>query len=65
MPEAPGFLPVHIIEAGADGRSDDPSRDASSPIQVLLPGGRRIAVGAEFDPETLRRVIAALEVPRC
>jgi hypothetical protein len=28
---------------------------------VVLGEGRRIAVGPGFDPETLRRVVAALE----
>ena len=64
-PEPHRFLPVRVIEAGADCRSDDPSRDASSPIQLLLPGGRRIAVGVDFDPVTLRRVVATLEAPGC
>jgi transposase-like protein len=64
-PEAPCFLPVRIIEAEPDRRYHDPSGSVSSPIQVLLTGGRRIAVGADFDPETLRRVIATLEAPGC
>lgn len=61
----PSILPVRVIEAEADRRCHEPSGSASSPIQVLLPGGRRIAVGAEFDPDTLHRVIAALEALGC
>ena len=64
-PEVPRFLPVRVIEVEADRQADEPSPDASVPIQILLRGGRRIAVGADFDPETLRRVIATLEVPGC
>jgi hypothetical protein len=33
----------------------------SSPLTVLLPGGRRIEVNHGFDAGTLRKLIAALE----
>jgi hypothetical protein len=33
----------------------------SSPLTVLLPGGRRIEVNHGFDADTLRKLIAALE----
>jgi hypothetical protein len=57
---------VRLIGAEAGRPSHDPSDGVSSPIQVLLTGGRRIAVGAGFDPEILRRVVAAaLEGPGC
>jgi hypothetical protein len=31
------------------------------PLAIILPGGRRIVVGKGFDPETLRRLIDAIE----
>ncbi len=51
------FLPVHFAEvtappAGSTGRAA---------IEIVLDRGRRIAVGPGFDPETLRRVVTALE----
>ncbi|QDV34416.1 IS66 family insertion sequence element accessory protein TnpA [Tautonia plasticadhaerens] len=64
-PGGPCFLPVRVIEAEADRRSHEPSDGAASPIQILLTGGRRIAVGADFDPDILRRVVATLEAPGC
>jgi hypothetical protein len=53
----PAFLPVRFAEMIAPRRD----REASTAIEVILAGGRRIAVGPGFDPETLRQVVAALE----
>jgi hypothetical protein len=53
----PAFLPVRVAEVAA-GSPGPQSRPA---IEVVLGEGRRIAVGPGFDPETLRRVVAALE----
>lgn len=58
------FLPVRIVEA-ADSGSDRSIAGSTFPIQVLLGGGRRVAVGPGFDPDVLRRVVAALELPGC
>jgi hypothetical protein len=33
-------------------------------LAIILPGGRRIVVGKGFDPETLRRLIDAIEPGR-
>lgn len=65
MPEATRFLPVRIIEDDTDRFAVDRSRDAPPPIQVILDGGHRIAVGPGFAPDVLRRVVVALEVPGC
>jgi hypothetical protein len=53
----PAFLPVRFAEVAV------PRREPEAPIaiEVVLGGGRRIVVGPGFDPETLRRVVAALE----
>lgn len=59
------FLPVRIVEAVADPDADRPLAGSPLSIQVLLGGGRRIAVGPGFDPDVLRRVVDALEPPRC
>jgi hypothetical protein len=50
------FLPVRFAEAHV-------SRHFA--IEVVLGGGRRIAVGPGFDEETLRRVVIALESGPC
>jgi hypothetical protein len=64
-PEVARFLPVRVVETPADGDPERPHPGSPPPIQVLLGGGRRIAVGPGFDPDVLRRVVAALELPRC
>ena len=53
-----GFVPVRLREAVAASTPEPADRRA---IEVVLGEGRRIAVGPGFDPEPLRRVVAALE----
>jgi hypothetical protein len=53
----PAFLPVRLAEATAP----TPESKSLAAIEVVLGGGRRIVVSPGFDPETLRRVVAALE----
>ncbi len=55
-PPATAFLPVHLTQ---------PIPATGSGIEVVLGTGRRIVVGAGFDPETLRRVVAVLEGRPC
>ena len=64
-PEVARFLPVRIVEAAADREPDRPPPVSPPSIQVLLGGGRRVAVGPGFDPDVLRRVVVALELPGC
>ncbi len=64
-PEVARFLPVRVVEATADGDRERPLAVSPPSIQVLLGGGRRVAVGPGFDPDVLRRVVDALELPRC
>jgi hypothetical protein len=67
-PARPGvahFMPVRIVETAADREPDRPIPGSLPPIQVLLGGGRRIAVGPGFDTDVLRRVVVALELPGC
>jgi hypothetical protein len=59
------FLPVRIVETSADQQPDRPPPWSPAPIQVLVSGGRSIAVGPGFDPDVLRRVVVALEVTGC
>jgi hypothetical protein len=54
--QPPAFLPVRL--AGVINPSAEPG--SRSAIEVVLGEGRRVAVGPGFDPETLRRVVAAL-----
>jgi hypothetical protein len=52
------FLPVRLVEDSAPSTGPQ----TRSAIEVVLSQGRRIVVGPGFDPETLRRVVAALEI---
>ena len=58
---APLFLPVVRSPAPQPGLVPP----ATSPIQVILSDGLRVAVAPGFDPETLRRVIDVLGRPPC
>ena len=54
------FLPVTIVRA--------PTPVATSPqahLELVLSNGRRISVTPGFDPQTLRRLIAAVEECPC
>jgi hypothetical protein len=53
--QPPAFLPIRIADGGP----------TSTGVEVVLGPGRRIVVGAGFDPETLRRVVAGLEGRPC
>jgi hypothetical protein len=59
--EIPRFLPVTVLSTTRN--SDSPA--ACAAIEVVLPGGPRIAVTPGFDAETLRRVVAVLEARTC
>jgi transposase-like protein len=59
---APSFLPVRIVPSS--GQLADPG-DPSSGIEIVLGGGRRIRVGATFDPAVLARVLEVLEQASC
>ena len=61
LAEAPQFLPVAAL--GSTAANHSPA--VSATIEVVLPGGPRIAVTPGFDAETLRRVVAALEDRPC
>lgn len=52
------FVPVRVV---AD---DQPA--SSTPIEILLAGGRSVRITSGFDPATLRQLLAVLqEVPPC
>jgi hypothetical protein len=53
------FLPVELEPDG-----ELPPGPLADPLAILLPGGRRIVVGKGFDPDTLRRLIDAIEPGR-
>jgi len=59
-PAAQAFLPVRVRDAepecGGAGHSG---------VEVVLGEGRRVVIGAGFDAETLRRVVAVLEDRAC
>jgi hypothetical protein len=53
-------VPVRVIEI----EPEQPSSGRSG-VEVVLGEGRRIALEAGFDAETLRRVVAVLEGRMC
>jgi hypothetical protein len=56
----PAFLPVTLLA--------DPPRPETTPLrplELILPGGRRVAVAPGFDADTLRRLLSVLEGPPC
>jgi transposase len=60
MPEddALGLVPVVVTSGGSDGGDDDPpDREASITLDIA---GLRVIVPPDFDPDHLRRVIAAV-----
>jgi hypothetical protein len=59
VPLATRFLPVTLKPDG-----EPPPVPPADPLAIILPGGRRIVVGKGFDPETLRRLIDAIEPGR-
>ena len=58
MAEAPGraFVAVELTDA-----APGPAPDSAPPLEVTTSSGHRVSVPAGFDPEHLRRVLAALE----
>jgi hypothetical protein len=56
----PAFLPVRVVQAAAVGEASD-----RSGVEVVIGAGRRVVIGAGFDAETLRRVVAVLEGRMC
>ena len=57
---AAAFLPVRVI--GAEPEHEGTGR---SVVEIVLGVGRRVVIGARFDSETLRRVVAVLEDRPC
>jgi hypothetical protein len=60
LPAATAFLPVRIV-----GAELEYERTGRSGVEIVLGVGRRVVIGAGFDSETLRRVIAVLEDRPC
>lgn len=59
-PAAAAFVPVRVVEVEPQQKSSD-----RSGVEVVIGEGRRIALGAGFDAETLRRVVVVLEGRTC
>jgi len=55
----PAFLPIQVVEAATE------SKEGRAGVEVVLGEGRRIALRAGFDAETLRRARAVLEERPC
>lgn len=59
-PAAQAFLPVRVRDA-----EPEHGGTAGSGVEVVLGEGRRVVIGAGFDLETLRQVVAVLEDRTC
>jgi transposase-like protein len=55
--DAPAFLPVQVVEAGAV--------EATRGVEIVLAHGRTVRVGSGFDRQTLADVLAVLESRPC
>lgn len=51
------FVPVRVIQASP--------RNGTSPVEVVTRSGHVVRLHPDFDPSTLRKVLAALEVQPC
>jgi transposase-like protein len=62
VPSAPGpmFLPVQISDPVPPGSAAPAVTGADPRIEIVLPDGTCVRVGAEVDTAALRRVLAAL-----
>jgi hypothetical protein len=72
LPEGTTFLPVRIADEGAptakeleaNGQPAAPSiivERVTAGIEIELIGGRRVRFDRDVDPETMKRVVSALE----
>ena len=70
LPGPPSFVPVAAVAGGAVAAEDPPMLEAAppaaradaapAPIEIVLPDGVMVRVGAVVDEAVLRRVLAAL-----
>jgi hypothetical protein len=59
-PTAEAFLPIRVRDAEPEHRGM-----GCSGVEVVLGEGQRVVIGAGFDAETFRRVVAVLEGRPC
>lgn len=71
-PEAPGFVPVHVLAAAPAGLPSPvmaPSTPEPPPIErfalveMVLSNGRVLRVAEDIAPAMLRRLVGALDAP--
>jgi hypothetical protein len=62
---SPRFIPVRVVADDRPAPGSTTPRTQGRPVEVILAGGRRIAVPPGFDAETLLRVLSILEPHRC
>jgi hypothetical protein len=58
------FVPVKVTAAGANGpelTSASPASQRDEPLELCLPGGRRLLLRSGFDPALLRQAVLVLE----
>jgi transposase len=71
LPSRTTFMPVQITDAAPAGDSEDPGAPPAAPsiiverpapgIEIELSGGRRVRFAPDTDPDTVKRIISALE----
>ena len=54
----PAFVPIRVL-------NDRTTATAPSAVEVVCTNGRVLRVGADFDPEVVRQLLALLEEPAC
>jgi hypothetical protein len=63
-PKPVPLSPTRFLSVTLEPAGELPPVPPTDPLAILLPGGRRIVVGKGFDPDTLRRLIEAIEPGR-
>lgn len=53
------FHPVEVVDGAPEARAEISGQ--SEVLELVLRGGRRVVVGAEFDADFLRRLVATVE----
>ncbi len=61
--DEPVFLPVEIVEEGAEpheAAANTPSTSDVGRIEIILPGGGRLNISGSFDPDAVARLARSL-----
>jgi hypothetical protein len=65
-PKSPRFLPIRVVPPRKlEGRSSEPAELPTEVYELVLRGGHRLRVPADFDPAVLHRLILTVEATSC